>query len=60
LIIAKIETIFDITLLTQNIDDLHEQAGSTAVLDLQNEIRKARSINRGCCKTLVILLFSYL
>jgi NAD-dependent deacetylase len=60
LIIAKIETIFDITLLTQNIDDLHEQAGSTAVLDLQNEIRKARSINRGYCKTLVILLFSYL
>lgn len=31
------------TIITQNIDDLHERAGSTKVLHLHGEIRKARS-----------------
>ncbi|MEM9024345.1 MAG: Sir2 family NAD-dependent protein deacetylase, partial [Bacteroidota bacterium] len=33
-----------VTLITQNIDDLHERAGSTKVLHLHGEIRKVESI----------------
>lgn len=42
-IIAGLEREFDVTVITQNIDDLHEQAGSTNVLHLHGELRKARS-----------------
>jgi len=41
--IARLETAFDVTVITQNIDDLHERAGSTCVLHLHGEIMKARS-----------------
>jgi NAD-dependent protein deacetylases, SIR2 family len=34
---------FDVTIITQNIDDLHERAGSTNVLHLHGEIFKMRS-----------------
>ena len=34
---------FTVEVVTQNIDDLHERAGSTRVLHLHGEIRKARS-----------------
>jgi NAD-dependent deacetylase len=34
---------FDLKIITQNIDDLHERAGSLGVLHLHGEIRKARS-----------------
>lgn len=34
---------FTVDVVTQNIDDLHERAGSTRVLHLHGEIRKARS-----------------
>lgn len=44
-IIAKWEKQFDITIITQNIDDLHERAGSSDVLHLHGELLKARSIN---------------
>ena len=34
---------FDVTIITQNIDDLHERAGATHVLHLHGEIFKMRS-----------------
>ena len=42
--LAELEKNFDVTIITQNIDDLHERAGSTNVLHLHGEIFKMRSI----------------
>lgn len=42
-IIAQLEEHFNVTVITQNIDDLHERAGSTEVLHLHGEIFKMRS-----------------
>lgn len=44
--IAKAEAHFNTSVITQNIDDLHERAGSSNVLHLHGEIRKARPIGR--------------
>ncbi|HRH37840.1 MAG TPA: NAD-dependent deacylase [Flavobacteriales bacterium] len=41
--IADLEKHFHVQVVTQNIDDLHERAGSTRVMHLHGEIRKARS-----------------
>lgn len=41
--LAELEKSFDVTIITQNIDDLHERAGSTTVLHLHGEILKMRS-----------------
>ena len=41
--LAELEKSFDVTIITQNIDDLHERAGSTDVLHLHGEIFKMRS-----------------
>jgi NAD-dependent deacetylase len=41
--LAELENDFDVTIITQNIDDLHERAGSTNVLHLHGEIFKMRS-----------------
>ncbi len=41
--IAELEHQFQVDVVTQNIDDLHERAGSTRVLHLHGEILKARS-----------------
>ncbi len=43
--LAQLENDFDVTIITQNIDDLHERAGSTKVLHLHGEIFKMRSVN---------------
>ncbi|MEO6907648.1 MAG: Sir2 family NAD-dependent protein deacetylase, partial [Abditibacteriaceae bacterium] len=43
LAIAKLQDDFDVQVITQNIDDLHERAGSTGVIHLHGEIIKARS-----------------
>lgn len=43
LLIAQLETRFDVQIITQNIDDLHERAGSKKVLHLHGEIMKVRS-----------------
>ncbi len=43
LALARLEDIFDVKIVTQNVDDLHERAGSTQVMHLHGEIRKARS-----------------
>lgn len=41
--LAELEKDFHVTIITQNIDDLHERAGSTNVLHLHGEIFKMRS-----------------
>ena len=41
--IAALEKDFNVTIVTQNIDDLHERAGSSNVLHLHGEIFKMRS-----------------
>lgn len=42
-ILASLEQYFDVHIITQNIDDLHERAGSTKILHLHGEIFKMRS-----------------
>jgi NAD-dependent deacetylase len=42
-ILFELESDFDVQIVTQNVDDLHERAGSTKVLHLHGEIRKSRS-----------------
>ena len=41
--LAELEKDFDVHIITQNIDDLHERAGSTKILHLHGEIFKMRS-----------------
>ncbi len=43
LAIAHLEEFFDVTVITQNVDNLHERAGSSHVLHLHGELSKARS-----------------
>lgn len=45
LIIADLEKDFEVNIITQNVDDLHERAGSTNILHLHGELLKARSVN---------------
>lgn len=42
-IIAEMEKYFDVTVITQNVDNLHERAGSTSILHLHGELCKVRS-----------------
>ena len=46
-VLAALETNHEVEIVTQNIDDLHERAGSTRVLHLHGEILKARPIQGG-------------
>ncbi len=41
--LAALEKYFDVTIITQNVDDLHERAGSTNIIHLHGEIFKMRS-----------------
>ena len=43
LALAKLEQKYNVSIITQNIDDLHERAGSTHVIHLHGEVNKARS-----------------
>lgn len=43
-ILAELEKDFDVYIITQNVDDLHERAGSTKVLHLHGELLKVRSV----------------
>lgn len=43
LIIAKLEQFFNVTVITQNVDNLHEKAGSSKVIHLHGELFKSRS-----------------
>lgn len=42
--LANLENDFKVTIITQNIDDLHERAGSTNVVHLHGQIFKMRSV----------------
>lgn len=42
-LIASLEKDFKVSVITQNVDDLHERAGSNNVLHLHGELRKVRS-----------------
>ena len=42
--LAELEKHFNVTIITQNIDDLHERGGSTNVLHLHGEIFKMRNV----------------
>jgi NAD-dependent protein deacetylases, SIR2 family len=42
-VLAELEDVYDVHIITQNIDDLHERAGSTNVMHLHGEIFKMRS-----------------
>jgi len=41
--LVRLEKKYDVQIITQNVDDLHERAGSSNILHLHGEIRKARS-----------------
>jgi NAD-dependent deacetylase len=41
--LVELEQAYDVRIVTQNVDDLHERAGSTHVLHLHGEVLKARS-----------------
>lgn len=45
LAIADLEKDFDVTVITQNIDNLHERAGSTRIIHLHGELTKVRPEN---------------
>ncbi len=42
-ILVQLENYFDVQVVTQNVDDLHERAGSGKVLHLHGELKKVRS-----------------
>lgn len=41
--LATLEDKYDVTIITQNVDDLHERGGSTNIIHLHGELLKARS-----------------
>lgn len=41
--LKDLEQDFDVTIITQNVDDLHERANSSNIIHLHGELRKARS-----------------
>jgi NAD-dependent deacetylase len=43
LVLAELEDYFDVTIITQNVDDLHERAGSSNVVHLHGKLSQARS-----------------
>ena len=45
--IAELENEWDVTVVTQNVDNLHEKAGSTRIIHLHGELTKVRPEN--CC-----------
>lgn len=43
--LTELEKDYDVTVITQNVDDLHERAGSSKVLHLHGELMKVRAID---------------
>ncbi|MCK4879600.1 MAG: NAD-dependent deacylase [Bacteroidales bacterium] len=41
--LVELEREFEVSIVTQNVDDLHERAGSSCILHLHGELRKSRS-----------------
>ncbi|MEO0897855.1 MAG: NAD-dependent deacylase [Bacteroidota bacterium] len=47
--LVKLEQAYEVFIVTQNVDDLHERAGSSQVLHLHGQLNKARSVvNEDC------------
>lgn len=44
--LAALETDYKVSIITQNVDDLHERAGSTNIVHLHGELLKVRSIKK--------------
>lgn len=44
-ILVELEQYFDVEIITQNVDDLHERAGSKNVTHLHGELKKVRPVN---------------
>jgi len=44
-ILAELESHFDVQIITQNVDNLHEKAGNLNILHLHGELTKVRSVN---------------
>ena len=44
-VLAELEKKYKVSIITQNVDDLHERAGSTSVLHLHGELRKVTGSN---------------
>jgi NAD-dependent deacetylase len=42
--LVELEKYFDVEIITQNVDDLHERSGSSQVLHLHGELKKVRSM----------------
>ena len=42
-VLAELEESYEVQIITQNVDDLHERAGSSDILHLHGEIRKSQS-----------------
>ncbi len=42
-VVKELEAFYEVVVITQNVDDLHERAGSTTVIHLHGELLKARS-----------------
>ncbi|MDE7148364.1 MAG: NAD-dependent protein deacylase [Duncaniella sp.] len=55
-VLAELEKVHNVTVITQNVDDLHERAGSSNVLHLHGELTKVTSsrnrLNPDCIKEL--------
>ena len=47
LALAQLEKNFEVQIITQNVDNLHERAGSTRILHLHGELMKVRSTGQG-------------
>ena len=45
--LVRLENSYHVDVITQNVDDLHDRAGSSHVLHLHGELRKARSVLSG-------------
>lgn len=45
IILHELEKHFNVKIITQNVDDLHERAGSTSILHLHGELTKVRSVD---------------
>ena len=45
-ILAELEATYNVIIVTQNVDDLHERAGSTNVVHLHGELKKVRSTGK--------------
>ncbi len=45
--LVELEKEYEVTIITQNVDDLHERAGSQRVIHLHGELTKARPVDSG-------------